>query len=358
MVASETGLTKILLTVQHPGHVHFFRNAYQELRDDGHEVAVVARSESLVEDLLMAYDIEYTVLVEGATTLPSLVAAQFQYEAGVYRFAREFSPDIISGIGGVAAAHVARLLDIRSVVFTDTEHATISNTLAFPFADLICTPDCFQQDLGTKQYQYPGYHELAYLAPDRFTPDPSVVESVGLEPEETFVVLRITDWNALHDIGQGGLDDAIHAVDNLESAGARVLISSANTDLPSYIESRRVAVGPEKLHDLLAYATLFVGEGATTATESAVLGTPAIYINTLTAGTLTELEERYGLLFGFNGENRHRRGLERALEILEVPDYERWEQRRERLLTDKCDPTEIVTQLLTEQRTPKQTEVV
>ncbi len=37
---------------------------------------------------------------------------------------------------------------------------------------------------------------------------------------------------------------------------------------------------------LLAYATLFIGEGATMASECAVLGTPAIYVNSLQLGYL------------------------------------------------------------------------
>jgi predicted glycosyltransferase len=49
------------------------------------------------------------------------------------------------------------------------------------------------------------------------------------------------------------------------------------------------------MHDLLFYASLFIGEGATMASECAVLGTPAIYINSLNAGYLKEQEEQLSL---------------------------------------------------------------
>ncbi len=156
----------------------------------------------------------------------------------------------------------------------------------------------------------------------------------------------------MHDVGQGGLDDAVEIVERLETMGTEVLIASSSS-LPDEIESRRANLGSHQLHNLLAYATLFVGEGATSAAESAVLGTPAVYVNTLSAGTLTELEERYGLLFGFHGPNRHRRGLERAIEILERPDTERWERQRQQLLSEKCDTTSVVTDALTGQLTPR-----
>ena len=49
---------------------------------------------------------------------------------------------------------------------------------------------------------------------------------------------------------------------------------------------------------MLAFAGLYVGEGATMASEAAVLGTPAVYVNTLTMGYVQD-EERYGLLHHF-----------------------------------------------------------
>lgn len=346
MRPSEQRSSRILLTLQHPAHVHFFKYAYRELRANGHEVAVVARDEPVIAELCEAYDIDYRALSGAAGSLPSIVASQFRYEIGMLRFAREFAPDVIAGIGGVAAAHVARLTGTRGVVFTDTEHARVSNALSFPFADLICTPSCYRDDINGRQYRYPGYHELAYLTPNRFTPDLSVPEAAGVGADERFVVFRLSTWDAVHDVGQGGLDDPIEVVERFEEMGLRVLIVSSS-QLPAEIESRRADIDPHQLHDILAYATLFVGEGATTATESAVLGTPAIYINTLSAGTLTELEERYGLLFGFHGPDRHRRGLKRALTVLEESDAERWERRRRRLLSEKCDTTEIITDLLT-----------
>lgn len=53
------------------------------------------------------------------------------------------------------------------------------------------------------------------------------------------------------------------------------------------------------------------------AAESAVLGTPALYVNSLGMGYTDELESRYGLLEHFDGEARHRRAVERAVAILD-----------------------------------------
>ena len=50
------------------------------------------------------------------------------------------------------------------------------------------------------------------------------------------------------------------------------------------------------MHDALYYARIYVGEGGTTASESAILGTPAVYINNLSMGYIND-EKEAGLLF-------------------------------------------------------------
>ncbi len=331
---------RVVVTIQHPGHVHFFKHAVSELEARGHEVYVFARENEVTVDLLECYDVDHEVLAGGSNSLLSLAAVQATYETRLLRRARRIDPDVITAIGGVAAAHVAAALDAKSVVFYDTEHATLIKKLAYPFADVVCTPACYRGDVGSKQVRYPGYHELAYLHPNRFDPDPSVLEAVGLAPEDTLAVARFSSWDSSHDVGQGGFDDPRDVVARLEEAGAHVLFTS-EIDLPAELEDHRLATSPDRMHDLLYYADVVVGEGATTAAEAALLGTPAVYVNSLSLGYTTELEERYGLLFNFHGDDRHQAGLEKAVSILEADDPT-WERRRDRVLAEMVDVTDVV----------------
>ena len=333
------GHLDIVLTVQHPAHVHFFKNAYRELTRRGHEVHVFLREKSVARDLLDTFGIEYEVLAGESDGITSLATAQVGYEWRLLQAARRIQPDVMAAIGGMAVAHVASLVGARSVVFTDTEHASLSNRLTFPFADVVCTPECFRDDVGGEHHEYAGYHELAYLHPDRFTADRSVVEEVGLSPDDDYVVLRLIAWGASHDVGQGGFGDVTEVVERLEATGREVLIT-AEGDLPDEVADRQATIDPHRLHDLLYYADLFVGEGATTAVESAVLGTPAVYVNTLSMGYTDELDERYDLLYGFHGEDRHRRALDAAVEVLE--EDADWGERRVDLLTEKRDVTNVI----------------
>ncbi len=337
---------RLLVAIQHPAHVHFYKHAIRELENEGWEVWIVVRDSEVATDLLDAYGFEYIVLGRSASGV-RLLAAQALYEAKMLRHAREFQPKVMTAIGGSAVSHVARATGARSVVFTDTEHATLTNRLMAPFADEIWTPECFHVDFGEKQVRYPGYHELAYLHPDRFTPDESIREAVELGEDEEYVVLRLVSWEASHDAGAGGMDDVGDVVDRLEATGVSVLIT-AEGDIPSRVRDRRVDIPPHGMHDLLAEAALFVGEGATMAAESAVLGTPAVYVNTLRMGYTDELEARYGLLYNCQGAFRHRMALETAEAILSGEETRDWGAARERLLDEKVDTTDVILEALTD----------
>lgn len=335
---------RVLVTIQHPAHVHFFRHSIAEWLTTGHAVRVCVREKSVVTDLLDAYGIEYRLLSDATTSLVDLAVTQVVWEARLLREARRFDPDVLVAIAEPGITHVARLVGARSLLFTDTEHSWIQNRLAFPFAHRICVPDCFFGDLPRTATTYPSYHELAYLHPDRFQPSADVLERHGIDTDDRLVVLRTVAWDAAHDFGASGLEGIEGVVDELESTGATVVVS-AEAPLPPDLVDRRYTGPPADIHHLLAHASLVVGEGATTAAEAAVLGTPAIFISEWELGYTRDLE-RYGLVYNFvesDRETRQRRGIDRALRLLSGSiDEIDWAARRRRLLADKLDTTTVV----------------
>lgn len=337
---------RFAITIQRPPHVHFYRHVIEALETAGHETRVFVRDSEITTALLDAFDIEYTTLADTAGgSMASLAATQATFEARLLRQLAAFRPDVVTGIGGISASHAATIVGARSVVFTDTEHARLSNALTRPFADAIYTPDCFHRDFGDAHVRYPGYHELAYLHPNRFEPDPGAFDVAGVDPDDPFVIVRLTDWDAAHDVGASGLSDPTDVVERLEDAGVQVLLTS-EISLSSGLDARRLDIPPEDIHHLLAYADLYLGEGATMAAESAILGTPAIYVNTLRMGYTDELEARYGLLYNFQGAFRHQQAIETAERILNGSEDRDYEDRRGRLLAEKTDTHRSVLEAL------------
>lgn len=339
---------KILVDIGHPAHVHFYKHFIWEMEKRGHEVLVTARDKDVAVDLLDAYNIDHSVVGKIGQGKFSLIKEWIGRDISILNKALKFKPDVLTGIANPCAAHVALMTSARSVIFTDTEHARFANRITFPFASKICTPSCYINPLGEKQVRYEGYHELAYLHPNYFTPDPKVLKELSLSEKDRFFIVRFVSWNASHDGGQQGFDleGKKRLVTELEKYG-RVIITSEDP-LPVEFEKYRLSVSPEKLHDLLYYATLFIGEGATIASECAVLGTPAIYVNTLRLGYLDEQEKEYGLVYNFcDSASAQDEAIAKALELIQQPNLrEEWQEKRWQLLNDKINVTNFMVDLI------------
>jgi uncharacterized protein len=332
---------RVLVQVTHPAHVHFFRPFVEEARASEHSVRVIATNRNITSDLLERYGIEHEVVLDPAESGLSAIRNQSKLTLETYRAAKAFDPDVLASIGGTSIAHVSKLVSGESAVFYDTEHATVQNAITYPFADRIYTPACYQGEIGSNHVRYPGYQELAYLHPNRFTPDPTVKAEAGLDGDERFAILRTVSWGAIHDLGDSGFANVADVVSALEATGVRVLITS-EAPLPAALERYRAAVEPHRMHHLMHYADLYVGESATMATESAVVGTPAVFISSSRRGYTDELESRYGMVFNYDGTNRQQRGLRKALELLDEYDESEWRAKRERILDEKIDTTELL----------------
>ena len=337
---------RILVDIGHPGHVHLFKHFVWKMEKKGHEFLITAKDKEVSLRLLDAYGVKYVRTGSYPRGLVLKGIYMLRIDWSTYRVARHFKPDLLISMGSPNAAHVSWLLRKPHIAFDDTEHSGGQYYLYAPFTKTICTPSCFLRNLGAKQVRYAGYHELAYLHPNYYSPDPSVLGKVGLSPEDKFIVVRFVSWSASHDVGQQGVVDPGHLVMELEKYG-RVLITSERK-LPTELERYRITVAPEKLHDLLYYATLYVGEGATMASECAALGTPAIYVNTLSAGTLKEQEEKYGLIYCFSDpQTGQSQALAKAVELLQRPHLrEEWRGKRGRLLADKTDVTQFMVDFI------------
>jgi len=343
---------KIVVDVNHPAHVHFFKNFVRLARAGGHQVLITATHKDVTHDLLAACGFSSVDLGRYGAAPSSKLISLPKITYRMYRAVRPFDPDLLLGIASVRAAHVSFLLRKRCILFDDTEHAKETSTLYLPFVNAVCTPACFKADLGAKQVRYEGYHELAYLHPNQFQPDESALRRAGLREDEPFVVVRFISWGAMHDLGQSGFGQSarVRLIRELEEYG-RVLLSAEGPVDPR-LERHRIQGPPEDMHHLLHFARLYVGEGATMATEAAILGTPSVYVSSLvgTMGNFDELMNRYGLVLAYRSPAA---AEQKALQLVQDADArERWLRKRDDMLADKIDVTRWMTDLILGQSEP------
>jgi predicted glycosyltransferase len=325
---------RVLIDIGHPGHVHLFRPFAREMIKKGHKILFTCREKEFEIELLQSAGFDYISFGKKFSTKAGKIFGMFKFDLQEIRVARKFKPDIFLSHGSIYAAHAAFFLGKPHISMEDTGNME-QVRLYLPFTKVVLTPDSFHVNLGKKQISYKGYHELAYLHPNRFIKDDSVKESLNLKVNDSFVLLRFISWNASHDVGQQGLtlEQKLKIVEYLKENNIRFFIS-AEGNLPNDLEKYRLSLSPERIHSLMYYAAMLISEGATMASESAVLGTPAIYINSMEAGTVNDQENR-GLLFHFRSGNGV---LEKVKDLLNIPDLkQQWQKRRDKMLADKID---------------------
>jgi hypothetical protein len=338
---------RVLFDVQHPAQVHLFKHAVRTLQRGGHETLVTAREKELTVPLLEAYDIDHRVLSRRGEGLAGLALEAAVREFRLLSVAQAFGPDVVVSRLSPSTVHVSRLLGCRNVVFEDTNVATDLvgrgyYAVTLPFVDTLCVPPGLGLPAPEGRTRTVAFQELAYLHPDRFNPDRRRLEASGVPVTGSYSVVRLSGWDAYHDRGHAGLSPAT-ATDLVSTLSERgPVYVSTEGDPPPVFEGRELPVSPHLVHDLLHYADLYVGDSGTMSSEAAMLGTPAVRVNTVPSSedphTFVELERTYDLLYSFSDEAA---AVERAVALARDPDAKaEWLRKRERLAAEQGDVTD------------------
>ena len=329
----------ILIDINHPAHIHLLRNVYFLLKEKGHKVTVVVKEIPSTMRLLDLYGISYVNIGKKGDTLMKKGLDQLIYDRCLLKMVRERHIDL--GIGSsINIAHVSKLSKMKSIIMDDDDDEVEPLFVKFghPFADTILTPCAIQRKSRNAVY-VKAFHELAYLHPSRFAPDPSVLQDAGVKEGDCFFILRFNAFKAHHDVGEAGLfmGDKRKLVQHLQQHGRVFITTERNID--DEFKPYQLMVSPEKVHSLMYYATLLVGDSQTMTSEAAVLGTPALKCNSF-AGRLSvpnELEHRYGLCFSFQ-PNQSEAFFAKIDELLVMPNLKKeWQIRRQKMLSEKID---------------------
>ncbi len=331
---------KIMLSIDHPAWAHQFRHIVKtaQARDD--EVLTLAVEKDGDTELLRRFGIPYVLSARSTgkgVVQKGLLFLGLCVEHSVR--ALRFRPDVVIGRASPMLAVAAWVCQKPHIIYEDTEVSKFSLRICKRLCTKILTPRTFLTDLGPRQERLDTYKELFYLHPSVFTPDKQVLRDAGFDPDEPYILVRFVAWNASHDVGKRGLDDAgkVALVRALEKYG-RVYVS-AESDVPEAIRENLLKTPYELIHHVLAFAKLVYSEGATMASEAAVLGTHALYVNTIVSGSTMEQHERFDLLYPFNeGDDRYDRATKQAIALLETPDLvAEGRRKQQKLLQEKVD---------------------
>ena len=332
---------KAMICFTHPAWVHQFHHILWRMQKRGDQVTAFVAEKDGNSLLCQRYGIPYTLCAKSTGKNPVEKAFLFlklsvQFSVAALRF----KPDILIGRAAPMLAVASWVSGKPHLVYEDTEVSKFALRICKRLSTKILTPRTFLTDLGPRQERLDTYKELFYLHPSVFTPDKQVLRDVGFNPDEDYILVRFVAWNASHDIGKHGLDDAgkIALVRRLEAYG-RVYVS-AEGDVPAELRPNLLQTPYELVHHVLAFARLVYSEGATMASEAAGLGTHALYVNTIVSGSTREQQDRFHLLCCCNddGPARYEKATAQAVQWLETPNLRQLgHEKQQKLLAEKVD---------------------
>ncbi|SMD46295.1 hypothetical protein SAMN00777080_4977 [Aquiflexum balticum DSM 16537] len=339
---------KILIDINHPAHVHYFRNFYEIMTEKGHQILVVSRNKEIEHQLLEYYNIPFINRGKGKEGKIGKFVYLVYADLKLLTIALRFKPDVFLNFLHPYPSQVAKLLGKTSLVFSDSEHAALHHKLTVPFATKIFTPSCYRIDLGEKQVRFNSFMELSYLHPNYYTPNPDIFQILGISPGERYVIVRFVSWAAAHDFGHAGisLENKTKAV--LEMSKLVKVFISSEKELPEKLKPFQIRIPLHRIHDALYYSSMLFGESGTMTSEAAVLGTPAIFLNDNGLGYTDEEEHEYGLVYNYTESPvDQERAIEKAIELLQKPHLDlEFKSKREKLLSDKLDTTQFMMEAI------------
>jgi len=276
---------KIYIDINHPAHIHYFKNFIKIMESKGHHFVVSNRDDKMINYLLDYYKIAHYTRNKRRNNksiwnviLNLLLIAKFCFVKSMAH-----KPDIYIAIASFPLALVAFVRRKPCVNLDDTEHTKMNHLLYPLFSSAIITPFYFEKHLGRKQIRFQAYFEQFYLHSKYYKQD--VIST--LKAEDKYVLIRYIAYDAIHDRRTQAVSKKTKKEIVVElSKKFKVLISEESEFIDDFYKPYLIKIPPEKIHDAIANAIFFISEGATMAAEAGILGTSYVYINPLYAGNV------------------------------------------------------------------------
>jgi predicted glycosyltransferase len=330
-------------------HVPFFKPLILGLQKRGHRVLVTVRDYGYTRDLMEKTGIPYVLIGRhsGKKIYRKVfgilwrVVSLIRWSAG-----RKIDVGVSHGSRAIVLACAVR----RTPCVTMYDYEFVSTSVYHKLSSKVLVPSILPAELlkskGLEEKrltQYPGLKEEIYLG--EFTPDPSILTSLRIDPSQVIAVFRPPATVAhYHDplseeITQA-LFDRMSDLENVVGVVTPRTASQAESIRRSLKNPSnfRILDKPVNGLNLMAHADLVVGGGGTMNREAALLGVPVYSVFTAKVGTIDRTLSEAGKLTFV----RTLADIDRVKFVKrERPDYaarvEGWRRRSEELIEFVCN---------------------
>jgi hypothetical protein len=288
-------------------HVPFFKPLILGLQSRGHRVLVTIRDNGYTRDLMDETGIPYALIGRhSGKNIYRKVAGILWRVVMLLRWSAGRKIDVAVSHGSRALVLACAVRRTPCVTMYDYEFVSTSvyNKLSSKVLLPSILPAALLESMGIgrkRLAQYPGLKEEVYLGD--FTPDPSILDDLDVEPSRVLAVVRPPATTAhyhdpLSEKITRALYDRIAALEGVvgiitprtarQAEAIRALLSD-----PSKF---RVLDRPVNGLNLIAHADLVVGGGGTMNREAALLGVPVYSVFTAKVGTIDRTLSEAGKL--------------------------------------------------------------
>ena len=333
---------RIIIYLGHPAQFYFFKYIIKELRKDGNQVKILLKTKDILEQIVKEAGFEYENIQQNVrkNTLFSIAKASFMRTFKMYKIARKYKADIIIG-SDASVSQTAKLLKIYGVTVLEDDIDVIAKmaNISYPFTDSIVVPSvCRVGKWESKKVPYNGYMKLAYLHPNRFTPDISLVRKYIYD--DKYCLVRLAQLTAFHDVGISGLNVelVLKVITIAQKYGYKIFISS-ESELDKRLSKYQLNLKYSDIHHVMNYASMLISDSQSMSVESAMLGVPSLRFSDFAGriSVLEELEKKYGLTYGIKTDKQQEL-LNKMEELLNMTNLrEEFQNRRRKMLNDKID---------------------
>jgi uncharacterized protein len=350
---------KIIIKLNHPAHYHLFKYFVKILNSQHIDILIVIKDKDILQDLLNSEGISYFKIINQekrkSGSKISIIKANLveliKQDAALYKIAKKEKPDLMFGTD-TSIAHIGWLLKIPTYIFNEDDYNInkLFCSFTYPFAKYIVSPRiCSVGSHSKKKIEYEGYQKLAYLHPNKFTPDVNIVKKY-IPIRKRYFLLRLVSFTAGHDIESkhSGLSSAlVNELINLLLNYGHVYINSEKELSPEF-KKYQLIIDSKEIHHIMAFTDLFISDSQSMTVEAAMLGTPSVRFNSFVGkiSVLNELEQKYQLTFGVSNKNPEE--LLKKIKVLLANKNLKQEfiDRRNQMLRDKIDLTDFMIALV------------
>jgi predicted glycosyltransferase len=281
---------RIWIDLDNTPHVPFFLPIIHALESKGHRVIVTARDAFQVCSLASYHGLQFqTVGRHYGANKAMKVAGTLWRAAQLIPILSRQKPHIAMSHGSRSLEVVSSLLRIPSMLIFDYEHA-----LRLPFIRpaLGVAPDSIGDPVLAKEFKYgirtySGLKEDVYAA--GFSPDPSILNDLGISPCEVLVTIRppATEAHYHNPEAEDLFVETVNLLGALDTVRMVIIPRTAGTQgdfvrrtWPRWCDEQKIIVPGHALDglNLIWHSDLVVSGGGTMNREAAALNVPVYSI--------------------------------------------------------------------------------